>query len=155
MADLVSLGDMLPAMLETFNSDGEVSFISKGSSMYPMLRNGVDTVILQKPSFPLKRYDIPLYIRGDKKFVLHRIIKIKNGNYIIRGDNCTYIETDIKDENVVAVLKAFIRNGKTYSVNDFAYKIYSRIWSNSLFYFMHKRAFRKLKRIIKKIINRH
>ncbi len=155
MADLVNLGDMLPAMLETLGAGGEVSFISKGSSMCPMLRDGVDTVILKKPTFPLKRYDIPLYIRKNDKFVLHRIIAIKDGNYIIRGDNCKYIETDIKDENVVAVLCGFIRNGKKYSTDNFFYKIYSRVYSSELFYFFHKRAIPKLKRIVKKIIHRH
>ena len=159
MADLVNLGDMLPAMRETLDAGGEVSFISKGRSMLPMLRDGVDTVILKKPKFPLKRYDIPLYIRKNDKFVLHRIIAIKDGQYIIRGDNCTYIETDIADENIVAVLCGFVRNGKKYSVDNFFYKIYSRVYSSELFYFFHKRAIPKLKRIVKKvkkkIINRH
>ena len=154
MADLVNLGDMLPAMPETSDAGGEASFVSKGRSMLPMLRDGVDTVILKKPTFPLKRYDIPLYIRKNDKFVLHRIIAIKDGKYIIRGDNCTYIETDIRDENVVAVLCGFVRNGKKYSVDNFFYKLYSRVYSNELFYFFHKRAIPKLKRIVKKIIHR-
>ncbi|MBQ5900528.1 MAG: hypothetical protein IIW86_01575, partial [Clostridia bacterium] len=66
----------------------------------------------------------------------------------------TYIETDIRDENVVAVLCGFVRNGKKYSVDNFFYKLYSRVYSNELFYFFHKRAIPKLKRIVKKIIHR-
>ncbi len=154
MADLVNLGDMLPAMLETLNTDGEVSFIAKGRSMLPMLRDGIDTVILKKPTLPLKRYDIPLYMRSNDKFVLHRIIAIKDGKYIIRGDNCKYIETDINDENIVAVLCGFVRNGKKYSTDNFFYKIYSRVYSNELFYFFRKRVIPKLKRILKKVIHR-
>lgn len=160
MTDFVSLGQMLPAMLETLKTDGEVSFVSKGNSMRPMLRDAKDTVILRKPQFPLKKYDIPLYIRENNKFVLHRVISVKDGKYIIRGDNCNYIEDNVKDENVVAVLKAYVRNGKTHTVDSVFYKIYCVLWCNEVSYFLRKvaypkflRAGSKIKRLI--IKNRH
>ena len=46
---------------------------TSGVSMYPMLRNRRDTIIVKPPTAPLKKYDVPLYRRGDD-YVLHRII---------------------------------------------------------------------------------
>lgn len=138
MADLINLGEMLPAMLETLETEGEVSFTVTGNSMFPMLRNREDKVWLKKPVFSLKKYDIPFYIRSDGRFVLHRIIKTVDGGYIIRGDNCNYIETDITDDKIIAVVKRFKRGKHIYSVDSAGYKIYCRLYCNGAVYFLRR-----------------
>ena len=39
----------------------------------------------------LKKYDVALYKRGSS-YILHRIIGIQNGEYLIRGDNTYRME---------------------------------------------------------------
>ncbi len=99
---------------------------TSGVSMLPLFRDRRDRIVVKPVSERLKKYDVPLYRRGDK-LVLHRIIKVKEDHYIIRGDNC--IEREIvKDERIVGVLSEFYRNDKHYTVEDFGYKLYSRLW---------------------------
>lgn len=48
-----------------------------------------------------------LYKRGDK-YVLHRVISVIDGGYIIRGDNC-YSDEKIPESAVFGVLKEYFR----------------------------------------------
>lgn len=125
---LTSFADVLPVMQEKLESGGEVTFIVSGVSMQPMIINRRDSVTIKKATYPLKKYDIPFYRRDDGQFVLHRIVKVqKNGNYTCRGDNQTFNEYDVRDDQVIGVVTAFERNGKRVMVEkSFKYKLYCR-----------------------------
>lgn len=82
-----------------------------GNSMNPMLVEGRDTVLIKKPEFPLKKYDIPVYRRLDH-YTMHRIIRVTKRGYVINGDNRPDLERDITDKDIVGVLAAFYRNGE-------------------------------------------
>lgn len=43
-----------------------------GTSMEPLLRTRRDVVVIEKPAGRLKKYDVPLYRRGED-YVLHRM----------------------------------------------------------------------------------
>ena len=116
----------------TINESGYILQTVVGRSMYPMLRDKKDNVLIEKPTFPLKKYAVPLYKSQDGRYILHRIIKIKNGEYIIRGDNTYEKEYGVKDENIVGVLTAFYRGKKYVKVTNFGYKLYVRL--NIFFY---------------------
>ena len=75
-----------------------------GCSMRPMLRNRRDRVIvLPVGEERLKKYDLPLYRRPDGKYILHRIIGVRDGEYIIRGDN-TYVREHVRDAWIFGIL---------------------------------------------------
>ena len=99
---------------------------TSGISMRPLFRDRRDRVVIKPTADRLKKYDIPLYRRGEK-LVLHRVIRVREKDYIIRGDNCIERES-VKDEQIVGVLCEFYRKDKHYTVNDFGYRIYSRLW---------------------------
>ncbi len=103
-----------------------------GRSMYPMLRFETDKVLVVKSKGPFKRNDVLLYPGSNGKFILHRVIRIKKGNYIIRGDNNFFKEYGITDDDVVGVLKGFYR-GKKYIDCDqnIGYKCYVFIWTHT------------------------
>lgn len=97
-----------------------------GISMYPMLRNRRDTVLIRPKPDSLKKYDVPLYRRGDN-YVLHRIIKVlPNGKFHIRGDNCIETEKNIPEDCIIGILDKFWRDDKEISVKSFGYKMYAR-----------------------------
>ncbi len=125
-----------------------------GFSMYPLLRNRKDNaVIVPKPS-KLSKYDVPLYKRGET-YILHRIIDIKDNKYIIRGDNCEFIETDIKDENIIGILDGVFRGNVYISVQNPIYKLYSYLPVK--FYFLrvfYKNIIRFLAKIKRKVFKR-
>ena len=68
------------------SSGGEFRLFHKGTSMLPLLRQGIDSVNLVSPN-DIKKNDILLYKRASGQFVMHRAIKIKGDEYIMCGDN--------------------------------------------------------------------
>lgn len=132
MNKIVSMDELMPIMKETLDSGGKVTFTPKGISMLPMLRSDVDTVTLEKPIFPLKKYDIPLYTRDNGKYVLHRVVKVTKEGYVMRGDNQLINERGIGESQIIGIVTDFTRKGKQYNVNDFEYRIYCVLWTNTL-----------------------
>lgn len=112
---------------EKLSESGKIVSSISGFSMYPLLKNQRDTVTVETISRKIKKYDVLLY-RRNEKYILHRVIAVKNSGYIIRGDNCFFTETDITDGNILGIMTAFCRNGRIHSADEFSYKLYSRIW---------------------------
>ena len=158
MANKVSLEEMIPTIKESLASGSSVSFTVTGNSMLPMLHHGIDTVTLSPVSGKLKKYDLPFYCRGDGKYILHRIIKVGDDEYIIRGDNCDFIERGIKHDDIIGVVTAFTRNGISHSTNELSYRVYKHFWCNGFSYFIRKKILLKsrvcLARIYRKIFRK-
>ena len=91
--------------------EGEVMACSAGVSMYPMLRNKKDMIVVETVKRKLRKYDVPLYRLESGKLVLHRIIKVNPDHYVIRGDNLT-VKEYIYPDQIIGVLKSFYRGGK-------------------------------------------
>lgn len=101
--------------------------LTKGVSMQPMLRAGRDTILISPVKGRLKKYDVPLYRRGDD-YVLHRVVKVCEKDYVICGDNCVAKEYGIADEQLVGVLSGFRRGDKYVSIDSRGYRLYARVW---------------------------
>lgn len=105
---------------------GELIYTNVGDSMYPLIQPR-DLLVIKKPEFPLKRLDIPLYKRDNGQYVLHRIVRIKKGEYIMCGDNRYEFEEGIADRQIIGVLTAIIRKGRTISVNSVSRRVYAHL----------------------------
>ena len=132
---------------------GRILRTNKGVSMMPLIRENRDVMIIEKVEGRLKKYDAPLYKRGDE-YVLHRIVKVRADSYDIIGDNCINVERGITDEQIIGVLSGVIRDGKTISADSFKYKLYCHLWCDLLFIRIGilklVNIFRVIKRKIKK-----
>ena len=111
---------------EVLQKDGVYISTTSGVSMYPMLRDRRDTIVVTPSTERLKKYDVALYKRGDS-YVLHRVLKILEDSYVIRGDNCIMKEYVANDANLLGKLSAFYRNDKEINMQGAGYKIYSRL----------------------------
>lgn len=98
-----------------------------GVSMYPMLRNRKDTVIISRYEGGLKKGDVPLYKRG-KQYVLHRVIEVREDCYVIIGDNCSEKEY-VKEEQILGILTGFYRGEKQIDMNGRGYQAYIKLWA--------------------------
>ena len=112
---------------EELERSGRLVYTNVGVSMRPLIKQDRDILIIEKPSGRLKKYDIPLYKRGEQ-YVLHRIVKVRGNDYVILGDNCLNKEYGITDDQIIGVLTSLVRNGKEVDFNSFGYKLYSRLW---------------------------
>ncbi len=140
----VSINDIIDIIVEKLESGGKVTFTPKGTSMLPMLRNGEDVVVLAKPTGRLGLFDVPFYKRDDGTYVLHRIVGFdRDGSYILCGDNQFALEHGIRDENIIAVMTAFYRDGKPYTPDSLSYKLYIKLWYYTRYL---RRAYRYAKR---------
>lgn len=145
----IPMGEMYPLMAEMLEKDGTVTFTVAGWSMQPMVYNRRDTVTLVKPQLPLKKYDLPLFRLDNGKFILHRVVKVyKNGNYKCQGDNRCEPEDNIRDDQIIGVVKSFNRNGKQIDVDkSFGYWLYTRTWK-----FLH--PFKKYYKYFKAVVDK-
>ena len=94
-----------------------------GVSMLPMLKNRRDTIVVKPKTERLKRLDVALYKRGED-YVLHRVLGVVDGGYIIRGDNC-YVDENVPEEAVIGVLTEFFRKDKHILCTDEKYIRYA------------------------------
>lgn len=100
-----------------------------GVSMNPMLRQERDLICVKKKTAGrCKKYDVVLYRRPPRQYVLHRIVEVREKDYVILGDNCIAKEYGITDDDIIGVLTEFVRDGKTVSVQNRGYRLYARMW---------------------------
>lgn len=122
-----SLETLIPLFLEQFQAGRTVCFSPRGTSMLPMLRQGIDSVELSALPERLKKYDLPLYRYPNGKYLLHRIVGMDGENYRCIGDN-TYTFETVAPEYMVAVVTAFKRGEKRISADAWHYRLYCGIW---------------------------
>ena len=148
---------------DVINDQGFYVGTTVGISMYPMLRNRRDTIILKPKTGRLKKYDVPLYKVGDK-YVLHRVIKVIPDGYIIRGDNLILKER-VKDDEILGVLTEFYRNpkninesnarttdsAKPINMNGFGYNLYVRVWHYS---FPIRLIYKKFRHLVGRVLRK-
>lgn len=98
---------------EEIQRKGYLLYRVEGDSMMPLIRQDKDLVLISgKPDGRLKKYDVPLYKRDSGQYVLHRVLRVRENDYVLCGDNRWQRETDISDRHIIGVLTAVIRNGK-------------------------------------------
>ncbi len=119
-----SLEELLPVISEQLEAGKKITFKPRGTSMLPLLREGKDSIVLEKSRGNHKKNDIVFYRRKDGQFVLHRIVYVKDG-YVISGDHQRFFEYGITDEDIIGVAAGFYRGEKYYSVNNIFYKAYT------------------------------
>ncbi len=126
----IKLEAALPMIRACLERGQTVTFSPQGTSMLPMLRQGRDQVTLGPLPERLKKYDLPLYRRRDGSYVLHRVLKAGD-TYTMIGDNQFVYEPGIGDDQLIAMVTAFVRNGRTVSVRAWHYRLYCRLWHYS------------------------
>lgn len=136
---------------EQLEKYGSFTFRNKGVSMMPLLRQGKDLFTVRKldKGERLKKYDVALYHRG-KKYVLHRVLKVTDTGYIIRGDNCTDKEI-VPEADIMGVMTDYVRDGIKYSVDMPVYKKYVR---KMLFFSPLRITLKRIKSFIIRHFNR-
>lgn len=125
----VSLSELSPLMTEALQDGGEVILTVTGRSMAPMLRHHRDRVCLVKPRDGyLQKYELPLFVRGDGRYILHRIVEVKRSGYAVMGDNQCAKEYPVLPSQVIGVVKGFWRDGRYIACDNSCYLLYCRLW---------------------------
>ena len=129
-ARFAALDALMPLFREQLEAGQSVRFSPRGVSMLPMLRQGIDSVVLSPLPEKLKKYDLPLYQRQDGHYALHRIVAAGE-TYTCMGDNQFVPEPGLKQEQMIAVVTAFYRGHREIRVSNPGYRVYCRLWHYS------------------------
>lgn len=114
--------------IEAAVAQGHFIIAPHGVSMWPMIRNGKDTVLIEPVEGRLKKYDIPLYKDKRGRYVVHRIIEVTETGYVILGDGLYEKEYDITDENIIGVVEGFYRKERFIPCTNKGYMRYVKFW---------------------------
>ena len=117
---------------EQLEKNGYYLSVPRGISMRPMVLNKEGILEVHKLTEPAKRYDLVMYIRSGSVGVIHRVVKVREDDYVIIGDNCWRYEY-VPKEDVKGIVTRFYRKGKWYDVDNRWYKLYVHIWVDLLF----------------------
>lgn len=126
-ADMETMLSMIAPMIEQGKS---VKLTVTGYSMYPLVSSRRDAVMLKKCG-SLKVGDVPLIRRSDGSYILHRIVKEREGAFAVMGDYEIKEEYPVYPEQVIAVATGFYRKGRYISCDSFLYRAYSVFWRHT------------------------
>ena len=129
-----------------FSEQGKksVTFIVRGFSMRPFLEDGRDKVILAPPRKP-KIGDVVLAEVREQTYALHRVFKIENEVYTMRGDgNPLRMTEQFTYDKIIGIADGFVRKGKRVDITSRQWRIYSALWG----------AFKPFRRILLAIYRR-
>ena len=114
---------------------GVLSFTPSGTSMWPIISNRADTVIIKTPQGVLKKYDVAFYERKNGQSVLHRVIKVNETTYDMCGDSHTAVEKGISFDAVFGIMTGYYKGEKYIDCEkNILYKAAVRFWSFSIFF---------------------
>lgn len=120
------MAQLMPLFQEQWRTGASVRLSPRGVSMRPMLRQGMDSVLLSPLPERLKPFDLPLYQREDGKYILHRIIAVEEGRYLCRGDNQLKAET-VTHDRILAVVTAYWRGKRRVEMDSPEHRLYCRL----------------------------
>ena len=117
-----------------------LAFVPGGKSMWPMLKNRGQSVVVQPKTEKLKKFDVALYQRDNGAFVLHRVITPTEYGYVMCGDSQFTLEK-VKEDMVFGVMTGFYKGKEYIETDNLQYRKEVEEW-----YGNEKRRKRKLKR---------
>ena len=101
-----------------------------GTSMLPLLKEGRDRVELEPCcQEQLKKGDVVLYKKNDGTLVLHRIIRVENGEFFtVLGDHQFNNDEWVNKNQIIAVACGFFIKGRYVNEKTRWYRLYKKIW---------------------------
>lgn len=120
----------MPLIREQLSKGKTVQFKPKGTSMLPMLRQNIDSVVLAPLPEKLKKYDLPLYQRDNGQYVLHRIVAVGD-TYTCIGDNQYVYEHGVRPDQMIGLVVGFYRDAEYHSVTQLSHRMYRVLWHRS------------------------
>ncbi|KGK91408.1 peptidase S24 [Desulfosporosinus sp. HMP52] len=120
---------LFPLITEILDNGQSTKISVSGNSMYPFLRDGIDSVELSKGNYgQLSRGDIVMVQRSDGSFVMHRVIKKTPDCFFMVGDAQQWIEGPLYPNQLVAGVTAIWRHNKRISCANSWLRLLSGLW---------------------------
>lgn len=128
------------------NDKDYLIYTNVGNSMLPLIKEGIDILVIKKPQRNIKKYDIVLSKRPSGRYILHRVISLSKNmeELVIAGDN-SFMKDCISPSSVLGILSEIHRNGEEVKMDTLLKRLAVWFWCNFFF----------IRRPIIKIFNKH
>lgn len=124
----VDAQEYMTVLRELIEEGHQVSLLISGSSMSPFLIHHRDTIYFKKPDRELKVGDMVFYRRGNGKYIMHRIRRIRPEGFYMIGDAQWEIEGPLQREQIFGLITAVERKGKLIQPGDFWWEFFAKVW---------------------------
>lgn len=125
----VKAAELFPFIDEILQKDEKVWMTVTGNSMYPLLREGIDSVELSRTSFEtIKKNDIVLIKRDSGGYVLHRLLKKEKECFYMIGDAQQWVEGPLRPDQLKAFVTSIKTRKHTIKCDNMLYKFGVKIW---------------------------
>ena len=126
---LVKAAELFSLTSEILAQGGHAWITVTGMSMYPFLREAIDSVELSKASFAsIKKGDIVLIKRMNGAFVLHRVFRKKKDCFYMVGDAQQSVEGPVLPEQLQAVVTKIKRKERTINCDNLLLRACVSLW---------------------------
>lgn len=124
----VDAQEYMAVLRELIEKGHQVSLLISGSSMSPFLIHHRDTIYFKKPDRELRVGDMVFYRRGNGKYIMHRIRRIRPEGFYMIGDAQWEIEGPLQREQIFGLITAVERKGKLIQPGDFWWEFFAKVW---------------------------
>ena len=128
MSDPIYISEYDELIREVLASGGEFRLYPHGTSMLPLIRQGIDSVALRTLDRPPRKYDILFYQRQDGSYILHRVKEVTKNGLVLWGDNHTMLEYGITEENIIGYAARVFRGETELDCQSLKYRTYLWLW---------------------------
>ena len=147
--NMISEEELLPLLRERLSAGQTVRYLPfRGVSMLPLLRQGKDQVELSPLPQKLKKYDLPVYQYPSGKVVMHRVVRVREEDYVCLGDN-TYSYEHVRHDQMIGIVSGIKRGERYIAVTAPGYRLYSRVW---VAIFPIRRLYRRAKSFLYRLL---
>ncbi len=122
---------MMDSIEGVLQQQGYLVLSTVGKSMWPLIREGRDSVKLEAIYRKIVKNDVVLYRSKSGMMILHRVTAIRGKTYTCCGDSQWVGEKDISESDLIAVLTGIYRENHFYSVDSCIYRIYCKVWCSN------------------------
>ena len=149
----IKLEELYPIIAEKLESGGSVTFKPHGISMLPLIRQGIDSVTIEKMKKKPSVGDVIFYRRTNGQFVLHRIIGVDRAGYVLCGDNQWLKERGITENQIIGVMTELLRDDKAIGMDNRQYLRYVKTLGRRRIYLRAKFFAGKVKGKLKRMFH--
>ena len=128
MSDPIYIAEYDALIREVLASGGEFRLYPHGTSMLPLIRQGIDSVALRALDRPPQKFDILFYRRQDGSYILHRVKEVTDKGLILWGDNHTMLEFGVTDDMIIGYAARIFRGETELDCKSLPYRVYLWLW---------------------------
>jgi len=128
LSDPIYIAEYDELIREVLASGGEFRLYPHGTSMLPLIRQGIDSVALRSLDRPPRKFDILFYQRADGSYILHRVKDVTKDGLVLWGDNHTMLEFGVTEDQIIGYAARIFRGETELDCQSLRYRLYLWLW---------------------------